>query len=32
LAGIKAFYAQLTEVQRKTFDEHFPHGYHCDKP
>jgi len=32
LAGIKTFYAQLTEVQRKTFDEHFPQGYHCDKP
>ncbi|WNV03942.1 Spy/CpxP family protein refolding chaperone [Candidatus Methylospira mobilis] len=32
LTAIKAFYAQLTDAQRKTFDEQFPHGYHCDKP
>ena len=32
LASIKALYAQLTDVQRKVFDEQFPQGHHRNKP
>ncbi|WNV06597.1 Spy/CpxP family protein refolding chaperone [Candidatus Methylospira mobilis] len=31
LASAKALYAQLTDAQRKTFDEQFPFGHHGDK-
>jgi periplasmic protein CpxP/Spy len=31
LASVKALYAQLTDAQRKVFDEQFPFGHHGDK-
>jgi protein CpxP len=31
LASVKALYAQLTDAQRKIFDEQFPHGHRSDK-
>jgi predicted outer membrane protein len=31
LNSIKALYAQLTDAQRKIFDEQFPFGQHSDK-
>jgi predicted outer membrane protein len=32
LTSTKALYAQLTDAQRKIFDEQFPQGHHRDKP
>jgi periplasmic protein CpxP/Spy len=32
LASLKALYAQLTEAQRKIFNEQFPQGHNAGKP